>query len=224
MRPLIVLIALLVGGCALAPATQSNRLPYDSWYLGFQAPDRMEVWLETANVEDIEGRVFLGVMQGTVAIAFRSNRPGWGSSIGSGAGRDIYNAGLPRRIYLRWQSLVERQTYGGIIEIPEHARRMMLAEAPSTLVSGRYEYQRFLSFGLAPGGWVKAWVMSPGSKPVEVLCTRVPIEPKGPYQGLSHGKYRPVAKDIEAYVNTHPPIPYDSWRCPHSDGPDNIAK
>jgi hypothetical protein len=33
-------------------------MPYKSWYLGFSAPDYMEVWIETADVVDIQDRVF----------------------------------------------------------------------------------------------------------------------------------------------------------------------
>ncbi|HET7330760.1 hypothetical protein [Dyella sp.] len=54
MRYLTYGLVLLLTGCALAGATPT-RLPYDSWYLGFRAPRYMEVWLETADVEDVRG-------------------------------------------------------------------------------------------------------------------------------------------------------------------------
>jgi hypothetical protein len=48
---------------------------------------------------------------------------------------------------------------------------------------------------------------------VEVLCQKAEIEPKGPYGGLSGGKYRPLSKRAAPYIKTHA-IPYDSWKCP----------
>ncbi|GLQ50526.1 DUF2931 family protein [Dyella flava] len=213
LKRLLPWLALFLAGCALTQSTPRNGLPYDSWYLGFRAPARMEVWLETADIEDTQGRIFVGMMQGIVALAYRGDPVGWGPRISSGAGRDIYNAGLPKRIYVRWQSLVEPQTYRAIIEIPEQARQMMLTKVQSVLRADDYEYQSDLSIGLAPGGWIKVWVKSPASRAVEVLCMRAQIEPKGPYQGHYNGEYVRLNPEIHDYLKTHT-IPYDSWKCP----------
>lgn len=207
------LCVLLLGGCAHAQSRQGNGLPYDSWYLGFRAPARMDVWLETADIEDAQGRIFRGAMSGTVALDDRGDPTGWGPRISSGAGRDIRNFGLPQRIYVRWQSLAEPQTYRAIIVIPEAVRRQMLSKAPSVLQADRSDYQRNLSIGLAPGGWIKAWVMGATTEPVEVLCTRGQVEPKGPDLGEYGGKYVTLNAEVKAYLQTHP-IPYDSWACP----------
>ena len=134
-------------------------------------------------------------------------RPGWG------AGRYVTGADLPRKIYVRWQSLVEPQTYSATLEIPERARKLMLTKAESTVVPGKKDWRLGLAIGLAPGGWVKVWVMGPVGEPIEVLCTRAEVEAKGPYRGLSGGRHRPLSPRALAYVQAHP-IPYDSWRCP----------
>ena len=173
----------------------------------------MEVWLETADVEDVRGRTFFGVMAGTVAIGYNGEAGGWGQRISMGAGRYITGAALPKSIYVRWQSLVEPQTYRAVLEIPEAARQLMRSKAPSMRPPFKYEYQEALSIGLAPGGWIKAWVMSPTSTPVEVLCQKAQVEPMGPYRGLSGGKYRPLSERAGPYIGTHA-IPYDSWKCP----------
>jgi hypothetical protein len=79
------------------------------------------------------------------------------------------------------------------------------------------EYRKVLTIGLAPGGWIRAWVMSYGSMPVEVLCQKAEIEPKGPDQGLNHGQYAYTFDQLEPatqrYLRSHA-IPYDSWKCP----------
>ncbi|GLQ50524.1 DUF2931 family protein [Dyella flava] len=212
-KRLLPWLTLWLAGCALTQSTPRNGLPYDSWYLGFQAPARMEVWLETADIEDTQGKILVGMMQGTVALAYHDNPEGWGDRIPSGKGRDIYNAGLPKRIYVRWQSLVEPQTYHAIIDIPDQARRIMLTDIPPDKPGGLSGTRRFLSIGLAPGGWIKAWLLGPGSPPVEVLCMRAQIEPKGPYQGHYNGEYVRLNPEIQDYLKTHT-IPYDSWKCP----------
>lgn len=130
-----------------------------------------------------------------------------------GKGRDVIGADLPRRIYVRWQSLVEPQTYRVTQEIPDSMRRQMLSRAESLAVPGKFDYQNAVVIGLAPGGWVKVWVKSPGGNRVEVLCRQAEVEPKGPYRGLSEGRHRPLSKESAAYLKTHP-IPYDSWKCP----------
>lgn len=206
-------LAILLAGCSLARST-STRLPYDSWYLGVRAPRYMEVWLETADVEDIHGRVFYGAMSGTVAIGHSGPAGGWGQRISEGKGRYVTGLALPERIYVRWQSLVEPQTYRAVIEIPESARQLMRGKAPSMRPPFKYEYQEALSIGLAPGGWIKAWVMSPTSTPVEILCQKADIEPKGANQGNYEGRYVTLGAQAREYLRTHT-IPYDSWKCPH---------
>ncbi|WP_019465905.1 DUF2931 family protein [Dyella japonica] len=210
-------LCLLLMGCAQAQSRQGNGLPYDSWYLGFQAPAKMEVWLETADIEDAQKRIFRGAMSGTVALAYLADPKGWGDHIPIGKGRYIENLGLPQRIYVRWQSLVKPQTYRAIIAIPEDARRLMLTKPPEGGQGPGVDYPRYLSIGLAPGGWIKVWVMGVSTKPVEVLCTRAQIEPKGP--GLIHDSYAYSFDVLEPqtreYIQTHP-IPYDSWACPNA--------
>jgi hypothetical protein len=46
------------------------RLPFpDGWYLGFMAPDYMDVWLETSDVTDVRGITFTDAVRGTVAVS-----------------------------------------------------------------------------------------------------------------------------------------------------------
>ena len=211
--------AVLLAGCSLAQST-SPRLPYDAWYLGFQAPAYMEVWLETADVEDVRGRTFFGAMAGTVAIAHSGSAVGWGDIIPLGKGRYVTGAALPKRIYVRWQSLVEPQTYRATLEIPESVRQLMLHKLPSERAPVIYQYPKMLSIALAPGGWIKAWVMSPTSTPVEVLCQKAEIEPMGANQGNYDGRYVTLGARARTYLQHHA-IPYDSWKCPH--GPLPVA-
>ena len=51
------------------------------------------------------------------------NAKGWRKTWGKG--RYVNGADLPKRIYVRWQSLAEPQTYSTIVEIPERARQLM---------------------------------------------------------------------------------------------------
>ena len=213
MKRMLWLALLLLSGSAWAMSPTKAKLPYASWYLGFFAPPHMEAWTEAAEVEDVDGRLLANLESGTVSISDSGDAAGWPARPGWGKGRDVTGANLPKRIAVRWQSLVEPQTYRVILTIPESARQQMLTKSQSTAFSGEYDFQYALSIGLAPGGWVRAWVMSPGGLPVEILCMRAEIEPKGPYEGLSGGKYRPLTERAAPYAAAHT-IPYDSWACP----------
>jgi len=117
----LILALLFLGGCA---ERNPGSLPYKCWRLGFLAPDHMEVWVATADVEDIRGYRYFHVGSGTVSVHLPTD--GTGNAVGWrktwGAGRYVNGADLPRRIYVRWQSLAEPQTYRVILEIPGDSR------------------------------------------------------------------------------------------------------
>ncbi|MEW6309423.1 MAG: DUF2931 family protein [Pseudomonadota bacterium] len=205
----LILALLFLGGCA---ERNPGSLPDKCWRLGFLAPDHMEVWVETADVEDIRGNLFYRMGGGTVSIAKPSdgsgNTAGWRSGLGWGAGRHVNGADLPRRIYVRWQSLAEPQTYRVILDIPERARQLMSERLDPPCPAS--EYREALALGLAPGGVVRGWVMSTCGGPIEVLRAQAEIEPKGPYEGTSQGAHRPLSETSRAYIEKHG-IPYGSW-------------
>jgi hypothetical protein len=207
------LILLGLVGCTSFGQARNTHLPYGAWRIGFQAPAYMDVWLETADVEDINGLYFIRAESGTVSLIYQGNPSGWDEDPGWGAGRDVTGAALPKRIYIRWQSLVEPQTYRAILDIPEKARQLMRSKAASIVYPNQYDYQRALSFELAPGGWIKGWVMSATSKPIEVLCQKGEVEPKGPDQGEYGGRYVTLYAKSKEYIANHP-VPYESWSCP----------
>ena len=207
----LILALLLLGGCAGAERNPGS-LPYKYWRLGFLAPDYMEVWVETADVEDIHGNLFYRIGGGTASIAILSdakgNAAGWRRNLGWGAGRHVNGADLPRRIYVRWQSLAEPQTYRVILDIPERARQLMSERLDPPCPAS--EYREALALGLAPGGVVRGWVMSTCGGPIEVLRAQAEIEPKGPYGGQSDGEYYFLSETSRAYIEQHG-IPYGSW-------------
>ncbi|MBS7690531.1 DUF2931 family protein [Pseudomonas lalucatii] len=109
------------------------RLPFSGgWYLGFMAPDYMDVWLETADVTDVRGITFTTAVRGTVAVSQpengKGNARGWPGPYVRGKGMTLERLDLPERIFIRWQSLAEPQTYRATLEIPESARNLMLRE------------------------------------------------------------------------------------------------
>lgn len=106
---------------------------------------------------------------------------------------------------------MEPQTYRVTLEIPERAREAMRTKSESQAIPGKFDHQNAVVIGLAPGGWVKVWVKSPGGNRVEVLCQQAEVEAKGPDLGQYGGRY--VTLPAKAYVDQHP-IPYDSWKCP----------
>jgi hypothetical protein len=213
-RPIVLFVWLLcLGGCR----TQAAALPYDAWYLGFLAPNYMEVWLEQASVSDVNGRIFPRAMSGTVALgapaSLSASAVGWPKKIGSGKGRYMNSLDLPLYVSLRWQSLVEPQTYHALLIIPDWAREKMVERLPAHCpASGRtYDYRESLTIGLAPGGIVKVWIKGPCLDPLEVLKVQAEVEPQGPYEGKMDGTYAlPLSDETKAYIDKYG-IPYGSW-------------
>jgi hypothetical protein len=209
-----LLFGLLLSGCTQSIAQSSNDLP---WFLAFSAPAYMEVWIETADVVDIRERVFRGAGGGIASVPRPSNNRGiargWVSSNGSGKGRYVTGADLPRLIYVRWQSLVEPQTYEAYIVIPESTREIMRKpEKVFCDADGKWitESRDNMGIGLAPGGIAKVWLGGACLSAVEIARVEGTINPKGPYEGKSGGKHRTLSDVSKAYIEKFG-IPYGSW-------------
>ncbi|MEH3021981.1 MAG: DUF2931 family protein [Pseudomonas oryzihabitans] len=214
---LCLILALGLSGCQSSAANKA-ALPYDAWYLGFLAPNYMEVWLERADISDVNGLVFPNAMGGVVAMgqpaSLSATAKGWPRRIGSGAGRYLTGLELPYVVSLRWQSMVEPQAYHAAFLIPEWARKKMVERLPAQCPSGRnFDYRESLTVGLAPGGVVKVWIKGPCLDPIEVMTLQAEVEPKGPYGGRSNGKYRPLSPVVKSYVDKYG-VPYGSWWAP----------
>ncbi|CAI8917822.1 exported hypothetical protein [Pseudomonas sp. IT-P258] len=107
MKRLILLVGLLFSLCACAGGPTPPKLPYQSWYVGLAAPRFMEVWVESVDVLDQRGLAFFHVSGGVVSYTGKAE--GWHQ--GAGSTMPVNNVDLPDRIFVRWQSLVEPQTY-----------------------------------------------------------------------------------------------------------------
>ncbi|AOE87635.1 DUF2931 family protein [Pseudomonas sp. TCU-HL1] len=215
-RPRVALLLgllLWLAGCA----NGAHRLPYDSWRLGLFAPNYMEVWIETADAVDVQDHVFRRAMSGIAAINTPKNLKGdprgWPERPGAGAGKQILGADLPRLLYVRWQSLVEPQTYEAYIVIPETTRRAMVkgekafCQADAKWVT---DYRKMLSIGLAPGGIARVWLMGPCLSAIDVARVQGTVVKEGPYEGTSGGQHRPLSPTSKAYIEKYG-IPYGSW-------------
>jgi hypothetical protein len=176
----------------------------------------MKVWVEDSAVEDINGKMFLRTGGGTAAGGQpedgTESARGW-HGLGASA-KAVVGADLPKRIYVRWQSIVEPQTYKVWIDIPEEARQAMqesvnqrCAETPDQTAS----YIASIYLGLAPGGVVQVWVRDSCHRPVKVARAQAEIEPLGPSLGKNQGRYAyPVSEESKRYIDKYG-IPYGSW-------------
>jgi hypothetical protein len=215
---LYLILAFGLASCQ-SNATPKSKLPYDAWYLGFLAPNYMQIWLEQANVSDIDGRFFPNAMGGVVAMgqpaSLSATAKGWPRRIGSGKGRYMTGLDLPYMVAVRWQSLVEPLTYQAIFAIPPWAREKMVERISGQCPSGyQFDYRESLTIGLAPGGVVKVWIMGPCLDPIEVLTLQAEVEPKGPDQGRMNGQYAlPLTEVTKAYIDKYG-VPYGSWWAP----------
>ena len=209
---------MILSGCSSAN-DYGVELPYDAWRLGFFAPNYMEVWIETANVVDVKGRLFRRAMSGVVAVQTPPNLKGtprgWPRRPGSGAGKHVWRADVPRLIYVRWQSLAEPQTYEAYVEVPEATRHAMLQIQENTYCKAAKswitDHRELLVIGLAPGGIAKTWIRGTCLDPKEVSRVQGKVVEKGPDLGRTNGRYAlELEPDSQAYIDKFG-IPYDSW-------------
>ncbi|NNB42121.1 DUF2931 family protein [Pseudomonas chlororaphis] len=217
MRVFIALLgALLLTGCQASDPLSGKNDPKDPWWeLGFTEPYYMKVWVEDSTVEDINGKQFHRT-GGTAA----GGRPGYEKEWARGwdgvgiDGKSVVGADLPKRIFIRWQSVVEPQTYRVWIDIPEEARQMMrkttarrCPETPKQTAS----YMASVNLGLAPGGIVQVWVRDECHHPIKVTRVQAEVEPLGPSQGKTNGRYAyQISEESKRYIEKYG-IPYGSW-------------
>ena len=212
MKPLWILIALTLTGCANGQGRPD--LPYSSWNIGLGAPSHMEVWVESVDVIDRRGLVFERVHSGRVS--YTGNPVGWPKRVGGGGGKSISGVDLPEFIFVRWQSLAEPQTYNVRINIPLWVREEMLKPREVADCSRKeprptkIAYLSTFDIILAPGGVAKIWLTGGCLKSIELGRFEGKVNKVGPYDGTSGGKHRPLSEESKAYIEQFG-IPYGSW-------------
>ena len=212
-----ILFALFISGCQSADPLSAESDPRSSaWELAFTEPYYMKVWVEDSAVEDINGKLFGRTGSGTAAggepETGEESARGW-HAVGAAA-KPVIGADLPKRIYVRWQSIAESQTYRVWIDVPEEARQLMAAsvnqrcpETPDEQAS----YSASIYLGLAPGGVVQVFVRDSCHRPVKVAKAKAEVDPLGPSQGKNGGRYAyPVSEKAKRYIDKYG-IPYGSW-------------
>lgn len=218
MRRLTLLwvMTLLLSGCASGQGRPN--LPYDAWGISMLAPNYMEVWVESVDVIDQRGLVFERVHGGGVAMRSpannKGNPTGWTTKPG-GSSKDISGVDLPEFIFVRWQSLVEPQTYNVRINVPEWVREEMVKPLGAYCrFDGKWVenlYRDTITIGLAPGGIAKVWLRGGCLETLEIGRFEGAISKVGPSQGQNEGRYAyPPSPEAEAYIKQFG-IPYGSW-------------
>jgi hypothetical protein len=157
-------------------------------------------------------------MSGTSSIFSPPNNSGnprgWPKRGVSGKGKHVTGAELPEKIYVRWQSLVEPQTYKMVVNITDSDRKLMLKSEKAFCAFDRKwitEYRSNVGILLVPGGIAKIWVGGACLPPIEIATVKAQIEPRGPYEGKSNGEYDSLSEVSKAYVEKFG-VPYDSWK------------
>lgn len=215
MKVLLCSILILLAGCqAMHETPQSFSSITLPWGFGFTVPDCMDAWVEWAGAEDMQGR-YLRLAGGVPAYncsptSNDEQARGWQGVGGSGMGLSGYD--LPKRFYVRWQSIVEQKTYKAWVDFPEEARTLLqlsdTTRCPATPEDDPIGMA--INMGLAPGGVIVVWVRDPCLKPIEVASAQAEEEPLGPYQGESGGEYYFQKEASKRYIERFG-IPYGSW-------------
>lgn len=219
MKQLIMMLCmLLVAGCQANDPLSAKNDPKSGWWeLAFIEPDYMKVWVENSSVQDITGKIFLKTGGGTAAGGEpedgTESARGWTGGVG-GSGRKVIGADLPARIWVRWQSIVERKTWQAWVDITEQARQLMVSSVNQRCPQTPEQEARYMAsvyLGLAPGGVVQVWVRDSCNHPVKVARAQAEIEPLGPSQGKNQGRYAyPISEKSKRYIDKYG-IPYESW-------------
>ena len=209
----------LLYGCHLADPLSGENDPKDWWSLEFTAPIYMTGWVESSLVEDVNGRIFdhgTGGVIGAGSLDYGTKSEisrGWPRALGGGI-RGVIGADLPSRVFVRWQSIVEKQTYRTWIEIPQGARDIMHTSTHRRCPARpdrRALYRAVMHVGMAPGGAVQVWVRDECNKPVPIAHAQAEVEPLGPSQGMTDGRYAyEINEYTQRYIDKYG-IPYGSW-------------
>ena len=211
----LLMSLLILAACKHDPLSGANDPKEDGWSIDFQGPTYMQGLVEITVVEDIKGRLFRRLGGGSIGTGDpgldKEHARGWGP-----IGGNIYpmtGADLPKRIFVRWQSIVEQKTYKGWIDIPEDARRIMrdsTARRCPDWPDHKANSMAAVVVGMTPGGAIRVWVNDNCLNDLLVASAQAEIEPLGPYQGYSKGKYRPQEEPSKRYIERYG-IPYGSW-------------
>ena len=214
-----LLVALSLSGCQTLDPLSGENDPKYWWSLEFTAPIYMTGWVESSMVEDVQGQI---IDHGTGGIIGAARVPlglesekarGWPRALAGGI-RGVVGADLPRRVFVRWQSIVEKKTYRTWIDIPDEARAIMYTSThrrcPATPERPAL-YRATMHVGMAPGGAVQVWVRDRCDKPIPVAHTQAELEPLGPSQGKMGGRYAyETSEYTQRYIDKYG-IPYGSW-------------
>lgn len=211
---MLAVVVVLNVGCSFGGEKTSLNA---SLYLGFFSPQYLDVWIETANVTDVGGNLFSSAMTGNAAVQSGPDDIGapvrWPTGLVWGKGRNVDGAGIPKSVYVRWQSRAEPQTYEAHIEIPESTQSLM-AVTKRTYCPGlntwEIDRKRGLIIGLAPRGIVKVWVSSVCSGSVEVVRIKGTVVQAGPFAGHANAAYVDLPSKSRAYIDKFG-IPAGQW-------------
>ncbi|MCO7545059.1 DUF2931 family protein [Stutzerimonas nitrititolerans] len=214
---LTLLGVMFLTGCqAMDPLSGAGDPHARWWQLGFVAPAYMTVWVETAAVEDVHGKLIERISSGVAPTSQpedgTESARGW-NRVGTD-GMPAIGAALPRRVFVRWQSIVEARTYRAWVDIPDEARQVMHDSTARRCPERPEEpskYSAGLTLGLAPGGVIRAWVRDSCYRPIKVARGQAEVEPLGPYQGQNEGRYAyKISEESKRYIERFG-IPYGSW-------------
>jgi hypothetical protein len=203
---------LLISGCH--PVVEQNRQPL-WWDIDFIGPSYMLGEVELHIVEDINGKLFRRSGGGPIGTDTpedgTESARGWPRHIG-GSILPVTGAALPKRIFVRWQSITEPQTYKVWVDIPEQAREVMRATTSQPCSeTHRYRYGASLTLGLAPGGVAQVWTDDSCHRAIKVARAQAEVEPLGPSQGKNEGRYAyTLDEKVQRYIERYG-IPYGSW-------------
>jgi hypothetical protein len=178
------------------------------WTLYVVAPAYMEAAVEALKVQDNRNHWF-NIPQDRAAGLEQT--VGWDKGDWYSGGLSADSAGAPMEIYLRWESLVEPQTYSWTFTVPESIRQKMAQKEWATWQGKTEQFCRHnMVIGVAPGGRTIVWLDGSVLSRVEVARGKAEVEPLGSGQGWGKGYAYPLSDEAKKYIKEHG-VPYGSW-------------
>src|SRR5690606_34578348 len=171
-----------------------------AWNARVVVPEHYDAWVDYLELETS------GIRRWRVPVG--SSSCCWEGPFGKGGGGSQHTP--PNFVVIRWVSFAERKYYSRQIALPADLEERMRRKPPMKMGNGvtRFDPQRNLIIGLAPGGQIVIWIMNQAQNAEEILRIQAFEEEVDVAQ--YEGWIREYDAEHGDYIRQHG-LQYDHW-------------
>ncbi len=207
-------IILLIAACFLTACEQKHS-DAEYWTYGFTSPVLYQMIIERVQVIMPDKKEYQFAMTGGTISGLHN------------AAEDKFNFNLipgelpqsrfttpPQSFVVGWFSVAENQFYAVYIPISDIARKEMQKPYKADCASGDTTYMNWIVIGVAPGGYVRAWLRGLCREPFDIGHFKgwKMVESMQPGNTYEVYKDRVTNYKKEFAKELAQPIPYDKWK------------